>query len=86
MCPSILVGSAAAAAGTAGYTGLIGAGGAITAAQAIPTGLGLLGSGMSAYGVSYQSKVQAANMIYQGQMAEYISATKNRLCQKRCCY
>ncbi len=85
MCPSILVGSAAAAAGSAGYTGLIGAGGAITAAQAIPTSLALLGSGMSAYRVSYQSKVQAANMIYQGQMAEYnsIVAENNALMAER---
>ena len=71
MCPGILFGSAAAAAGTAGYTGLIGAGGSFVAAQAIPTGLGLLGAGMSAYGQAYQGAVQAANYEYQAGMMQY---------------
>tara|TARA_Y100000401_G_scaffold79655_1_gene65141 strand:- start:365 stop:982 length:618 start_codon:yes stop_codon:yes gene_type:complete len=71
MCPVILFGSATAAAGTAGYTGLIGAGGAFAAAQAVPTALSLLGAGMSAYGQAYQGAVQAANYEYQAGMMQY---------------
>jgi len=71
MCPPLLFGSATAAVGSAGYTGLLGAGGAFAAAQAVPTALSLLGAGMSAYGQAYSAGVAEQNMRQQADIFDY---------------
>jgi hypothetical protein len=70
MCPPLLFGVAATST-TAATTGLLGAGGAFAAAQAIPTGLAVLGFGTSAYGQAYSAGVAEQNMLQQAGIYDY---------------
>jgi len=67
MCtPEILFGLKAT-----GSTGLLGQAGSFALAQAIPTGLGVAGFGLSAYGTAYQSAVTEQNMLQQAGIMDY---------------
>lgn len=70
MCPPLLFGLAATST-TAATTGLLGAGGVFAAAQAIPTGLGVLGFATSAYGQAYSAGVAEQNMLQQAGIYDY---------------
>lgn len=70
MCPSILFGLAATST-TAATTGLLGAGGAFAAAQAVPTLFSAAGALTSAYGQAYTGAVQEGNYQYQAGMMAY---------------
>jgi len=70
MCPSILFGVAATST-TAATTGLLGAGGAFAAAQAIPTALATVSSGLNIYGMQQQSNLAEANLRRQAEIRAY---------------
>ena len=71
MCDPVTLFGAAAVGGKAATTGLLGAGGAFAAAQAIPTALGVAGFGLSAYGTAYQSEITKQNMLQQAGIMDY---------------